>query len=147
MTTLRDESVQKLGAVVVWNIMSDYKGGYDYEADRMAIQTVGSLPIRLVARYVLFQSNLWNQVIEVLNYLISPELRVRSRSIQGDYGEVMYSLACLGIPQECIPTNKNGDLKLDNLQQWIREQKKFECRDHRESKKILNSRKRRRVCA
>jgi hypothetical protein len=84
MTALQDESVQKLGIVVVWNIMSEYSGGYDYEADRMAIKTITALPIRPVARYIIFQCKLWNQVIEVLNHLISPHLRARTRSIHGN---------------------------------------------------------------
>jgi hypothetical protein len=84
MTALQDESVQKLGIVVVWNIMSEYSGGHDYEADRMAIKTITALPIRPVARYIIFQCMLWNQVIEVLNHLISPHLRARTRSIHGN---------------------------------------------------------------
>jgi hypothetical protein len=74
---------KNLGIVFVWNIMSEFSGGYDYEADRMAIQTAASIPVRPVARYIVFQCMIWNQFIDVLNHMITPHLRARTRSICG----------------------------------------------------------------
>jgi hypothetical protein len=146
MTALKDESVQKLGIVAVWNIMSEFSGGYDYEADRMAIQTFAAVPVRPVARYIIFQCMLWNQVIEVLNHMISPNLRARTRSIYGSYHEAMYTLMCLGIPYESIPTTEDGKMRLGHLKQWIAERRKKESADRLEgSTSETNARKRRKL--
>eukprot|EP00339_Tiarina_fusa_P027317 CAMPEP_0117080352 /NCGR_PEP_ID=MMETSP0472-20121206/56695_1 /TAXON_ID=693140 ORGANISM="Tiarina fusus, Strain LIS" /NCGR_SAMPLE_ID=MMETSP0472 /ASSEMBLY_ACC=CAM_ASM_000603 /LENGTH=319 /DNA_ID=CAMNT_0004807961 /DNA_START=69 /DNA_END=1026 /DNA_ORIENTATION=- len=117
MTALQDESVQKLGVIFVWNIMSDFSGGYDYEADRLAIQTAAAVPARPVARYLIFKCALWKQVIEVLNHMISPYLRARTRSIHGCHAEVMYSLKCLGIPCDSIPSD-DGRVVVENQKKW-----------------------------
>jgi hypothetical protein len=147
MTALQDESVQKLGVIFVWNIMSEFSGGYDYEADRLAIQTAAAVPARPVARYLIFKCNLWKQVIEVLNHMISPYLRARTRSIHGCHEEVMYSLECLGIPCDSIPTD-DGRVILENQKQWIAQRKRTERTeapsDTTKTKRRVS--KRRKVC-
>jgi hypothetical protein len=147
MTALQDESVQKLGVIFVWNIMSDFSGGYDYEADRMAIQTTAAVPLRPVARYLIFESMLWKQVIEVLNHMISPYLRARTRSINGCHSEVMHSLKCLGIPCSSIPTTDDGSITLDNQKQWIAQRKRTERAEAPVDSSKRRVSKRRKVCA
>lgn len=131
MTALEeDEEVQKHGIVVIWNLMSEYRGGYDYEVDRLAIQTASALPIRFAARYVIYESVVWKQVIDVLNHLIPSHLRVRTRNIQGTCDEVKYKLMCCGIPGEAIPITSTQDEKVDllrNHKSWI------SCRQKKES--------------
>jgi len=126
MVALKDESVQKLGVVVIWDMMLKYPGVHDYEADRMAIQTLCSIPIRPVARYLIYDSQLWDHVIDVLNQLITPHMRARTRSIKGQYDEVMQAMACLGIPRDAIPVNKNGEMDLTSLSQWVENRRKDE---------------------
>ncbi len=126
MIALKDESVQKLGVVVIWDMMSEYPGGHDYEADRMAIQTVSILPVRPVARYFLYNSEMWDHVIDVLNQLNTAHARARTRSIKGSYDEVMQALACLGISRHSIPAKKNGEINSIGLNQWVEARKKEE---------------------
>lgn len=99
--------------------MSKYPGGHDYEADRLAIKTIGTIPIRSVARYLLYDSHMWDHVIDVLNQMITPHARARTRSIKGSYDEVMQAIACLGIPTHTIPAKKNGDVDVLSLSRWV----------------------------
>lgn len=119
MSALKDTKVQKLGVILLWDMMSTYKGCYHYEADRMAIRTVGILPIRPVARYLLYESKLWDHVIDVLNRLITPHVRARTRSIGGSREEILHALSCLGIPYHCVPTDECGNMDLTNVKRWI----------------------------
>lgn len=119
MIALKDESVQKLGVVVIWDMMSEYSGGQDYEADRLAIQTVNAVPVRLVARYLLYDSHVWDHIIDVLNQLITPHARARTRSIKGSYDEIMQAITCLGISHRSIPAKENGEMDLLSWKNWI----------------------------
>ena len=119
MIALKDESVQKLGVVVIWDMMSEYSGGQDYEADRLAIQTVNAVPVRLVARYLLYDSHIWDHIIDVLNQLITPHARARTRSIKGSYDEIMQAISCLGISHRSIPAKRNGEMDLISWKKWI----------------------------
>ena len=148
MTALKEESVQKLGVIFVWNMMSDYSGGCDYEGDRMAIKTTAAVPIRTVARYLIFQCPLWKQVIEVLNHMISPHLRARTRSIHASSNsEAMYSLNCLGIPCNVIPVTYEGKISLDNQKRWIDKRKRLErSNDDSQAAETALPAKRRKLC-
>lgn len=144
MTALKDEEVQKLGIVFLWNMINDFNGGHDYAVDMMRIQTISAIPVRPVACYNIFQSKLWNQVIEVQNYMISPKLRARTRSLCGSYSEIMHLLICLGIPYEYILTKKDGEMLLNNPNQWIAERMKIESADWLEYSTARNSTRRKR---
>ena len=147
MTALKDESVQKLGVIFVWDIMSAYSpGGYDYEAHRMAIKMAMTIPARPVARYLIFENKLWEQVIEVLNHMIGPYLRARTRSIHGSYWEVMYSLSCLGIPCSSIPTTPSGKRQLENQKSWIAQWKRSELSPSLDKEVEQMPTKRRKIC-
>ena len=108
-----------MGVVVVWDMMSEYSGGHDYEADRLAIQTVNAVPVRLVARYLLYDSHVWDHIIDVLNQLITPHARARTRSIKGSYDEIMQAISCLGISHRSIPAKRNGEMDLISWKNWI----------------------------
>jgi hypothetical protein len=120
MSVLKDETVQKHGVVLLWDMMSEYSEGYDdFEAYRLATRTACAIPVRLVARYLLYESEKWNHVIDVLNRFISPHARARTRGLNGPRRNVMYSLGCLGIPYHCMPVDGNGNINLTTLNAWI----------------------------
>lgn len=109
MLALKDESVQKLGVVSVFNMLAQiYCGRHDYEADRLAYQTIGAIPVRVVARYYVYESDTWDHVVDVMTYLASPCIRVRTRNIKGTWQYALYALISLGVPVECIPTDHSA---------------------------------------
>jgi hypothetical protein len=109
MLALKDESVQKLGVVSVFNMLAQsYCGRHDYEADRLAYQTISAIPVRVVARYNVYESDTWDHVVGVLTYLASPCIRVRTRNIKGTWQYALYALISLGVPVECIPTDDSA---------------------------------------
>eukprot|EP00934_Nitzschia_sp_Nitz4_P009185 Nitzschia sp. Nitz4//scaffold4_size323378//317749//319957//NITZ4_000718-RA/size323378-augustus-gene-0.62-mRNA-1//-1//CDS//3329553573//9175//frame0 len=92
MAELEDENVQKQGVVMLWDLMMEYTGGYDYEAHRLMLKVWTALPYRVVARYIMFQSDLWKQVLDVIHHFVHSSLRARTRWIQGSSAEVTYAL-------------------------------------------------------
>jgi len=105
MLALKDESVQKFGIVSVLNMVATkYRQNVDYEAHRLVYQTIGCLPVRIVAQYYAYDSNVWTHVVDVLTHLANPGIRVRTRSVTGPQQYVLFALAALGVPSNCIKT-------------------------------------------
>jgi len=44
----------------------------------------------------------------------------------GSFYENLYTLLCLGIPQNCVPTREDGAILNDNLLAWIQERRAVE---------------------
>lgn len=124
MLALKDESVQKLGVVSVFNMLAQiYCGRHDYEADRLAYQTIGAIPVRVVARYYVYESDTWDHVVDVMTYLASPCIRVRTRNIKGTLQYALHALISLGVPVECIPSD-------DSAQELLNEKTIHHTHDH-----------------
>lgn len=110
-----DPIIQMNGIVSVLNLVYasyDYRGGYDYEPDRMAYDTIAAIPVRIVARYIVHESDAWDHVVDVLAHLPSLHIRTRTRTIKGSKEELFFSLKAIGVhAAACLtrPSKKNAN--------------------------------------
>ena len=99
MTALKDESIQKHGVVSILNMMAlKYCGSIDYEAHRLAYQTMSVIPVRVVAKYNVYESGAWDHAVDVLTHLAPSCIRLRTRSIKGSWKYVSRALVSVGVP-------------------------------------------------
>jgi hypothetical protein len=85
MCIIESEKVQKLGVVSISYQVGGYpEGGYDFELTRKVSSLVKVIPLRFVAIYVCYSETPWQRVADLISHMVSPILRVRLRSIQGE---------------------------------------------------------------
>jgi hypothetical protein len=87
MATLQeDERTRKHGVVVIsYLIDHQFQPRFNYELHRRGYQFEQAMPFRVVAHYILFQNSIWQPVIDVLCHMSTPALRMRTRSIFGEF--------------------------------------------------------------
>jgi hypothetical protein len=99
MSALKDESIQKHGVVSIMNMMAlKYCGSIDYEAHRLAYQTISAIPVRVVATYHVYESGVWDHTVDVLTHLAPSCIRLRTRSIKGSCEYALRALVSVGVP-------------------------------------------------
>ena len=59
-------------------------------------------------------------------HLCSLRLRVSLLCILGSLSECKYTLMCLGVPDNSLPVGDDGQLRLENHNQWLRERESLE---------------------
>jgi hypothetical protein len=90
MVATDSEQVQKLGVVRIAYLLDQYpEGGPDNELMRMGVKVQESVPLRPNALYVIANSSFWIPTVELLLVLCTPFMRVRTRTIAGEYCTMM----------------------------------------------------------
>jgi hypothetical protein len=85
MCITESEKVQKLGVVSISYQVGGYpEGGYDFELTRKVSTLIKVVPVRFVAIYLCYSETPWQRVADLISHMVSPILRVRLRSIQGE---------------------------------------------------------------
>jgi hypothetical protein len=102
MEAARDEQNQRLGFVMVNYFLDDpLTGGANYELFRRLSKFENAMPLRCVAHYIAFQNTRWKPVADVICHLVSPKVRVRTRTIFGKF-HIFGIAACLCCMLCCI---------------------------------------------
>jgi hypothetical protein len=84
MVQSQNEISQRLGIVRVVYFHQRYpSGGPDNELLRLMVPIMEAVPVRCVAIYAVSGSGLWSQTVDLFLLLLSPFLRVRTRTISG----------------------------------------------------------------
>lgn len=121
------ESVQRLGIVRIGYFhQSSIRGGVDNDLLRLSVRIIEAVPIRCVAMYLVSGSNVWSNTMDLIVMLAGPFLRVRMRIVNGSFYENLYTLLCLGIPQNAIPAGEDGRVSTKHVLKWIEARRAIE---------------------
>ena len=94
MEEARHEQNQRLGFVLLHYFLDTPTCSANYELIRRGAQFECAMPLRNVAQYLVCQNSLWKQVADVFCHLMSPKLRLRARTIFGefDFFQIVFGL-------------------------------------------------------
>ena len=93
----------------------------------MANRIFQSIPFRLVGmHFCLPDTPVYRFIRSVLTLGLGSNNRVRTQIHNGERTEILYKLMGYGIPIDLIPMTETGNVKVKNLQQWIKVRKALE---------------------
>ena len=85
MATVTDnENAQRMGIVRIFYLLDDWYS-FDYEVARQRVNVANAVPIRFAACYAIFHNSLWGQVVDCVIHMLTQFVRVRTRSICGEF--------------------------------------------------------------
>ena len=123
------ESQQKGLVIVVWpgTTASSRVSLPDRREHLMTKRIFESVPFRLVGIHLcLPDTPVYRFIRSVMTLGIGSNNRVRTLFHNGERTEILYILMGFGIPIELIPMTETGNVKVKNLQQWIKVRKALE---------------------
>jgi len=119
MHALKDEETQKNGIILI-----AYNVGRGKSTDRTAIlktgQTFFSIPARMTGVHYCYDDEKLRPLFYIAMFAVQKAARLRARFHLGTDMEIIYNLMTFGIPNEALPVNFNGTLRLEAHRDYVR---------------------------
>ena len=119
MYALKDEETQKNGIILI-----AYNVGRGKSTDRTAVlktgQTFFSIPTRMTGVHYCYDDEKLRPLFFIAMFAVQKAARLRVRFHLGTDMEIIYNLMTFGIPNEALPVNFNGTLRLEAHRDYVR---------------------------
>jgi hypothetical protein len=127
MVAVEDAESQRKGLVVINWPNSTVPLLPERKEHVLGQQVLQALPLRICAAHVCLPDDHLFRILKAnLALIMGKEDRTRMKFHLGERTEIQYALQGYGIPVDQIPVTETGNVKLNNLHQWIKVRRAIE---------------------